>query len=226
MTDNEIVKALYSMYCATVYKDTVKMSKETAIGLYEYFNRQKANLDDKEGTIQYADKEIKRLNAEVEELTAKISVRDKLLDIAETKINATENHCQYLRKLYNEKVCLCEEQKAEIEQWQGGYMTQKQEIANLEIELKAMRGAANSYKAEIENLEKMVQELVATNENLEIACAENKVRAVTQNFIKAEAYKECIEKIQNQIKNNNAISAEWLREYLNNLLKELVGEDG
>ena len=42
--------------------------------------------------------------------------------------------------------------------------------------------------------------------------------------IKAEAYKECIDKIQNQIKNNNAISAEWLRKYLDNLLKELSGE--
>lgn len=42
--------------------------------------------------------------------------------------------------------------------------------------------------------------------------------------IKAEAYKECIDKIKNQIKNNSAISAEWLREYLNNLLK-MDGED-
>lgn len=41
---------------------------------------------------------------------------------------------------------------------------------------------------------------------------------------KAEAYKECIDKIQNQIKNNNAISAEWLRKYLDNLLQELVGD--
>ena len=43
--------------------------------------------------------------------------------------------------------------------------------------------------------------------------------------LKAEAYKECIDKIHNQIKRNNAISAEWLREYLDNILKELVGED-
>ena len=45
MTDNEIVKALYSMYRATVYKDTITMSKETVIGLYEYFNRQKAEIE-------------------------------------------------------------------------------------------------------------------------------------------------------------------------------------
>jgi hypothetical protein len=41
---------------------------------------------------------------------------------------------------------------------------------------------------------------------------------------KAEAYKECIDKIQNQIKHNHAISAEWLRKYLDNLLKEFLGE--
>ena len=40
----------------------------------------------------------------------------------------------------------------ENEQWQSAYMTQKQEIANLEIEFKAMRGAANSYKAENKKL--------------------------------------------------------------------------
>lgn len=42
---------------------------------------------------------------------------------------------------------------------------------------------------------------------------------------KAEAYKECIEKVKKQIENNNAIDAEWLRNFLNNLLKELVGND-
>ena len=42
--------------------------------------------------------------------------------------------------------------QAENKKRQGGYMTQKQEIANLEIEFKAMRGAANSYKAENERL--------------------------------------------------------------------------
>lgn len=51
------------------------------------------------------------------------------------------------------------EQQAENEKWQGGYMTQKQEIANLEVELKAMRGAANSYKAENERLWLCIEEL-------------------------------------------------------------------
>ena len=47
--------------------------------------------------------------------------------------------------------------KAEVEKRQGGYVTQKQEIANLEIEFKAMREAANSYKAEIERLLQKLQ---------------------------------------------------------------------
>ena len=57
----------------------------------------------------------------------------------------------------------------------------------------------NRQEAEIERLEKMVQELIATNENLEIACAENKVRTVTQNFIKAEAYKEVWQKLKKEM---------------------------
>lgn len=48
---------------------------------------------------------------------------------------------------------------AEIEKWQGGYMTQKQEIANLEVELKSMRDAANSYKSEIKNYQNYIEHL-------------------------------------------------------------------
>lgn len=44
-------------------------------------------------------------------------------------------------------VDLINRQRAEIEKWQGGYMTQKQEIANLEIELKAMRAEIERLKS-------------------------------------------------------------------------------
>ena len=47
---------------------------------------------------------------------------------------------------------------------------------------------------------------------------------MTEKEVKAEAYKECIEKVKKQIENNNAIDAKWLRNYLDNLLKELIGE--
>jgi hypothetical protein len=41
---------------------------------------------------------------------------------------------------------------------------QRAEIERLEIELKAMRGAANSYKAEVERLGSLAEELVDGNE--------------------------------------------------------------
>ena len=41
MTEAEIMKALYYMYCATAYKDTITMDKETAIGIYDLINRGK-----------------------------------------------------------------------------------------------------------------------------------------------------------------------------------------
>lgn len=39
MTENEIYVALYNMYCATSYKNTIVVSKETVVGLWEYFNQ-------------------------------------------------------------------------------------------------------------------------------------------------------------------------------------------
>lgn len=45
MTEAEIMKALYSMYCATAYKDTITMDKETAIGIYDLINRKNADIE-------------------------------------------------------------------------------------------------------------------------------------------------------------------------------------
>ena len=42
---------------------------------------------------------------------------------------------------------------------------------------------------------------------------------------RAEAIKDVIEKIINQTKNNNAISVEWLHDYLKKLENEMVGDD-
>jgi hypothetical protein len=138
---------------------------------------------------------------------------------------------------------------AEIEEWQGGYMTQKQEIANLEIELKAMRGAANSYKAEIERLKKSnrnwrrkVQRLRAENKLLIDNDVSNKYpncvlvekgRIYTRTLedydeligdISAEAYKEFAERLKAMAKAN-----EWNGTIcgvdIDNLLKELVGDE-
>ena len=58
------------------------------------------------------------------------------------------------KKYFRGALDLINRLQAENESWQAAYMTEKQEIANLEIELKAMRGAANSYKAEVKRLTK------------------------------------------------------------------------
>ena len=80
--------------------------------------------------------------------------------------------------------------QAEVEQWQGGYMTQKQEIANLEVELKAMRGAANSYKAEAERLKEKLN-TVKSMLNEIIPLVEQELKTA-----KAEAYKEFAERLK------------------------------
>ena len=64
---------------------------------------------------------------------------------------------------------------------------QKAEIERLEIELKAMRGAANSYKAEVERLEKDL-----------IKCKlEKEMLHQTVSEIQANAIKEFAERLEN-----------------------------
>ena len=134
--------------------------------------------------------------------------------------------------------------EADKEKWQGGYMTQKQEIANLEVELKAMRGAANSYKAENERLEKEVAkeftcfvgdphkvEHCPYLEELEKVRAENeRLKETIDSFIeivklyseiKAEAYKEFAERLK-EYGYGRYVSISYKN--LDNLLKEMVGD--
>ena len=108
--------------------------------------------------------------------------------------------------------------QAENEQWQGGYMTQKQEIANLEIELKAMRGAANSYKAENERLKDHIQEGVDLAKQLP--------EMIT--LTKAEAYKEMADKLTMVFINLfrlNTWQREELKDAVDRILKEKCGVD-
>ena len=86
----------------------------------------------------------------------------------------------------------------------------------LNVELQAMRGAANSYKAENERLKKGWKADVILTAN-----------------VKAEAYKECIEKVKEKSKKTEIVCSGKLittnytisARNFNNLLKELVGED-
>lgn len=87
----------------------------------------------------------------------------------------------------------------------------------------------NRQKAEIEEIKYKVKKWKENYECSQVVVGDfreiiNK-QARELKAAKAEAYKDCIDKIQNQIKRNNTISAEWLRGFLDNLLKELVGED-
>ena len=64
---------------------------------------------------------------------------------------------------------------------------QEEEKQNLEIELQAMRNAANGFKAEVEKLNEEIKKEQLYNLRM------------TAHSIKAEAYKECIEKVKEEM---------------------------
>ena len=112
------------------------------------------------------------------------------------------------------------------------------EKQDLEIKLKAMRGAAISYKAENEMLKKDskdIDEFARNNckerllQGKAIADFDSLQRYIKQQ--KAEAYKECIEKAKEYIDTHEHLTCEECecvpisKNGLDNLLKELVGED-
>ena len=80
--------------------------------------------------------------------------------------------------------------------------------SELEIELKAMRGAANSYKAEIERLKNLDTQI--------------EVSKKLEREIKSEAYKEFVERLkETKFKHGNDFIV--YADNIDNLLKELVG---
>ena len=86
---------------------------------------------------------------------------------------------------------------------------QKKQIHWLEIELKSMRGAANSYKAEVERMKKgyfWVEESVIKS-------------------AKAEAVKEFAERAKTEILCSGYFTHEYYKCKIDNLVKEMVGED-
>jgi uncharacterized protein YukE len=112
--------------------------------------------------------------------------------------------------------------QAENEKWQGGYMTQKQEIANLEVELKAMRGAANSYKAENERLKnaykRVAWERDMVTEQNEYNC----------KLAKAKAYKEFWKELYVEMRmygQQEKFTKSVFLSVADKVLKEMVGED-
>ncbi|MBR6794403.1 MAG: hypothetical protein IKM48_08635 [Clostridia bacterium] len=51
LTEGDVLKALYHMYCAAEYKGSVTMSSETAIGLYNFFHAQKEEINQLKETL-------------------------------------------------------------------------------------------------------------------------------------------------------------------------------
>lgn len=95
--------------------------------------------------------------------------------------------------------------------------------SELEIELKAMRGADNSYKAEIERLKKDSKRLKKLQMQLDDLCK-------MHHIIKAEAYKEFAERL----KESKYESSDWSHgehpfvveeSDIDNLLYELEGDN-
>lgn len=90
--------------------------------------------------------------------------------------------CKYLIAKY--ALDLINRQKAEIEALIAGQETlqkyRDEEINRLEIELKAMRGAANSYKAEVERLQKENDVLIETYSKCQIAIIKESIERIKQ----------------------------------------------
>ena len=121
-------------------------------------------------------------------------------------------HCPFrnvencMSALYVDALDLINRQKAEIDELQ-------RRNSELEIELKAMRGAANSYKAEIERFADIGK---------------------LYGEIRAEAIKEFAEKVNRELWDLPIMSdedgeydyvcTESLVDYIDNIVKEMVGE--
>ena len=116
--------------------------------------------------------------------------------------NAKDDSCQCASNLRLQALDYINRLEAEHENWQSAYMTEKQEIANLEIEFKAMRGAANGFKAENERLRELLEEWKSeaykvADEKDELYCnAIDRVRTA-----KAEARKEFAKLLIDKSKN-------------------------
>ena len=75
----------------------------------------------------------------------------------------------------------------------------------------------------------LINRLQAENEGLEAdytrACAERDARICTADFFKAEAYKEFAERLKEQYSVLSAYRGRLIKEDIDNLLKELVGDN-
>ena len=96
---------------------------------------------------------------------------------------------------------------------------QKAENEKLNIELKAMRGAANSYKAEVERLKKE-NKILSHNADTAFQDGLNESRELFAPEIKAEAYKEFAKFLIDK-SSKGLLRTSDLPDYV----KEMVGEE-
>lgn len=89
-----------------------------------------------------------------------------------------------LRRRNEDTIDLINRQKDEIEALIAGQETlqkyRDEEINRLEVELKAMRGVANSYKAEVERLQKENDVLIETYSKCQIAIIKGSIERIKQ----------------------------------------------
>lgn len=96
---------------------------------------------------------------------------------------------------------------------------QKAEIEDLKVELAAMRGAANSFKAEVDRLKDYNSNLIDGNTALSNEVLVSKAKA------EVEAYEEFAEKLKEEWFCNGYDSPDVdFDNFIVNLLKEMVGE--
>lgn len=128
----------------------------------------------------------------------KIDINSLALDLIH-RLQAIVEKCEKVEHFADKTIAT---QQAEIEELQF-------KNSELEIELKAMRGAANSYKAENERLK--------TNLNVEL----DNFASEYDDKIKAEAYKEFARLLRQQAFDRLYVSVDEI----NKFLKELVGDN-
>ena len=102
-----------------------------------------------------------------------------------------------------------------------------------EEKIKLLEKYQTEFLKERLKTEELEERLGEVKEDYTRACAERDVNIITNKFIKAEAYKECIKKVKEKANKSEWVSSgvHLRTEYtigentLDNLLKELVGED-
>lgn len=101
---------------------------------------------------------------------------------------------------------------------------------NLQERNVILRGLVDTQKAEIEGLQRLLYSFLDTR-NGDLVHITNTELEIIKKPIKAEAYKECIEKVKEYIDTHEHLSCEECecvpisKDGLDNLLKELVGDN-